>query len=65
MRYGKVYAAVDEDDEPIACAYFMRDINEIGTAYLMSVAVLPVFPRQGSRYRAFKIRFWQPAAPSA
>ena len=43
MRYGKVYAAVDEDDEPIACAYFIRDINDIGTAYLMSVAVLPVF----------------------
>jgi ribosomal-protein-alanine N-acetyltransferase len=43
LRYGKVYAAVDEDDEPIACAYFMRDINEIGNAYLMSVAVLPVF----------------------
>jgi ribosomal-protein-alanine N-acetyltransferase len=43
MRYGKVYAAVDEDDDPIACAYFMRDMNDIGTAYLMSVAVLPVF----------------------
>jgi len=43
MRYGKVYAAVDEDDDPIACAYFMRDINDIGTAYLMSIAVLPLF----------------------
>ncbi len=43
MRYGKVYAAVDEEDDPIACAYFMRDMNDIGTAYLMSVAVLPVF----------------------
>jgi ribosomal-protein-alanine N-acetyltransferase len=43
MRYGKVYAAVDEDGDPIACAYFMRDMNEIGNAYLMSIAVLPVF----------------------
>lgn len=43
LRYGKVYAAVDEDDDPIACAYFMRDMNDIGKAYLMSIAVLPVF----------------------
>jgi ribosomal-protein-alanine N-acetyltransferase len=43
LRYGKVYAAVDEDDDPIACAYFMRDMGEIGNAYLMSIAVLPVF----------------------
>lgn len=43
LRYGKVYAAVDEENDPIACAYFMRDMNDIGTAYLMSIAVLPVF----------------------
>lgn len=43
LRYGKVYAAVDEDDDPIACAYFIRDMNDIGTAYLMSIAVLPIF----------------------
>lgn len=43
IRYGKVYTAVAEDDDPIACAYFMRDLNEIGNAYLISVAVLPVF----------------------
>ena len=43
LRYGKVYAAVDEDDDPIACAYFMRDMGEVGHAYLMSIAVLPVF----------------------
>lgn len=46
IRYGKVYAAVDEEGVPIACAYFMRDMGDIGTAYLMSVAVLPAFRGQ-------------------
>jgi len=46
MRYGKVYLAVDEDDVPVACAYFMRDMADISVAYLMSVAVLPMFRGQ-------------------
>ncbi len=46
LRYGKVYAATDEDGDAIACAYFMRDMNNIDTAYLMSVAVLPDFRGQ-------------------
>ncbi len=46
VRYGKVYAAVDEQDSAIACAYFMRDMNDTDTAYLLSVAVLPVFRGQ-------------------
>jgi ribosomal-protein-alanine N-acetyltransferase len=46
MRYGKVYIAVDEDDVAVACAYFMRDMADISQAYLMSVAVLPVFRGQ-------------------
>jgi ribosomal-protein-alanine N-acetyltransferase len=46
VRYGKVYVAVDEDDAPVACAYFMRDMADVSIAYLMSVAVLPVFRGQ-------------------
>ena len=46
MRYGKVYIAVDEDDVAVACAYFMRDMADISIAYLMSVAVLPMFRGQ-------------------
>ena len=30
----------------MACAYFMRDMADISVAYLMSVAVLPVFRGQ-------------------
>jgi ribosomal-protein-alanine N-acetyltransferase len=43
MRHGKVYTAVDEEDNAIACAYFLRDMSDISFAYLMSVAVLPRF----------------------
>ena len=43
VRHGRVYIAVDEEDTAIACAYLMRDMTDTGTAYLMSVAVLPVF----------------------
>ena len=43
MRHGKVYTAVDEDGNAIACAYFLRDMSDIGLAYLMSVAVLPLY----------------------
>lgn len=46
LRYGKVYAATDEDGDAVACAYFMRDMNNVDTAYLMSVAVLPDFRGQ-------------------
>ena len=46
LRYGKVYAATDEDGDAIACAYFMRDMNNTDTAFLMSVAVLPDFRGQ-------------------
>lgn len=46
VRYGKVYAAVDEEGSAIACAYYMRDMNDINTVYLLSVAVLPVFRGQ-------------------
>lgn len=46
LRYGKIYAAVDEDDVAVACAYFMADMNNAGRAYLMSVAVLPDFRGQ-------------------
>lgn len=43
MRHGRIYIAVDEDDEAIACAYFLRDMNDPYLAYLLSVAVLPDF----------------------
>lgn len=46
LRYGKIYAAVDEDDVAVACAYFMADMNNAGRVYLMSVAVLPDFRGQ-------------------
>ena len=46
MRYGKVYVAVDEEDNAIASAYFMRNLNDIDEAYLVSVAVLPAFRGQ-------------------
>lgn len=46
LRYGKVYAAVDEDSVIVACAYFMADMNNPENAYLMSVAVLPDFRGQ-------------------
>ena len=46
LRYGKVYAALDEDENAVACAYFMRSMNDTDTAYLMSVAVLPDFRGQ-------------------
>jgi ribosomal-protein-alanine N-acetyltransferase len=45
-RYGKVYVAVDEQQTAVASAYFMRDMADISAAYLMSVAVLPVFRGQ-------------------
>jgi ribosomal protein S18 acetylase RimI-like enzyme len=41
LCHGKVYAAVDEENNMVACAYFMRDMADIGLGYLMSVAVLP------------------------
>jgi ribosomal-protein-alanine N-acetyltransferase len=41
MRHGKVYIAVDEEDDAIASVYFLRDMNDMGLCYLMSVAVLP------------------------
>ncbi len=43
MRHGKVYTAVDEEENAVACAYFLRDMSDIGLAYLMSVAVLPMY----------------------
>lgn len=43
MRHGRIYVAVDEDDTPVASAYFMRDMNDLDLAYLLSVAVLPAF----------------------
>lgn len=43
MRHGKIYVAVDEDEVPIASAYFLRDMNDLDLAYLMSIAVLPAF----------------------
>ena len=46
VRYGKVYVAVDEQQTAVASAYFMRDMADISAAYLMSVAVLPVFRGQ-------------------
>ena len=46
LRHGKVYAAMDEQDNVIACAYFMRDMGDVNIAYLMSVAVLPLFRGQ-------------------
>ena len=46
LRYGKGYAAVDEEGTPVACAYFMADMNNPENAYLMSVAVLPDFKGQ-------------------
>lgn len=46
LRYGKVYAAVDEEGTAVACAYFMADMNNPENAYLMSVAVLPDFRGQ-------------------
>jgi ribosomal protein S18 acetylase RimI-like enzyme len=41
LHHGKVYAAVDEEENMVACAYFMRDMADIGLPYLLSVAVLP------------------------
>ena len=41
LHYGKVYVAVDDDDNMVASAYFMRDMADIGLGYLMSVAVIP------------------------
>lgn len=41
LHHGKVYAAVDEEENMVACAYFMRDMADIGLSYLLSVAVLP------------------------
>jgi|AGTN01.1.fsa_nt_gi Acetyltransferases len=41
LYHGKVYAAVDEEDDLVACAYFIRDMADTGLGYLMSVAVLP------------------------
>ena len=46
LRYGKVYAAVDEQDNAVACAYFMRSMDDTDTAYLVSVAVLPMLRGQ-------------------
>lgn len=46
MHHGKAYVAVDEEDDAIACAYFIRSMNDIDVAYLMSIAVLPVFRGQ-------------------
>lgn len=46
MRYGKVFAATDEQGEAIAIAYFMRNLNDIDEAYLVSVAVLPAYRGQ-------------------
>lgn len=46
LRYGKIYAAVDEEDTAVACAYFMADMNNSENAYIMSVAVLPDFRGQ-------------------
>ncbi len=43
MRHGRIYVAVDEDDVPIASAYFIRDMADTSLAYLLSVAVLPAF----------------------
>ncbi len=41
LHHGKVYVAVDEEETIVACAYFMRDMADIGVAFLMGVAVLP------------------------
>lgn len=41
LRHGKVFTAADEEENIVACAYFMRDMADIGLAYLLSVAVLP------------------------
>lgn len=46
LRYGKVFAAVDEEGDAIASAYFMCNINDVSEAYLVSVAVLPAFRGQ-------------------
>lgn len=46
LHYGKVYAAVDEDDNAIACAYFLRSMDDTDTALLFSLAVLPEFRGQ-------------------
>ncbi|MDD5018065.1 MAG: GNAT family N-acetyltransferase [Eubacteriales bacterium] len=43
MRYGKVYAAVDEEDNIISCAYFMRDMGDISLAYILSIATLTAY----------------------
>jgi len=43
LRYGKVFTAVDEQGYAIACAYFMRNMNDTAEAYLVSIAVLPRF----------------------
>ncbi len=43
LRYGKIYAAVDEDGNAVACTYFLRSMDDTDTAYLFSVAVLPQF----------------------
>jgi ribosomal-protein-alanine N-acetyltransferase len=43
MRHGRVYIAVDEDDEAIACAYFLADFYDPKLCFLLSVAVLPEF----------------------
>lgn len=41
LHHGKVYTAVDDEENMVACAYFMRDMADIGLSYLLSVAVLP------------------------
>ncbi|MFA5674923.1 MAG: GNAT family N-acetyltransferase [Christensenellales bacterium] len=43
LRYGKVYAAADDDGTAVACAYFLRSMDNTDTAYLFSIAVLPDF----------------------
>ena len=41
LHHGKVYTAVDEEGAMVACAYFMRDMADIGLSFMMGVAVLP------------------------
>lgn len=46
LHYGRVYAAVDEDDNAIACAYFLRSMDDTDTALLFGLAVLPEYRGQ-------------------
>jgi ribosomal protein S18 acetylase RimI-like enzyme len=41
LHHGRVFIAIDEEENIVASAYFMRDMEDVSLAFLLSVAVLP------------------------